>query len=253
MIYFIDVQGTLISDEDKSPINGAIEFIDHLNATSTPYVIITNNTKHSSKDFYNSLVQRGFNIPQDRYIDPLMVLEESVPKDGVAAYGAKQFLTTLESMGYELNYTDPKSVLVAIKDDFASEEYAQMIEFLLSGSKLVGMHETSLYAKNSKRYPGVGAILKMLEFATSSSYEVVGKPSELFYEKAKDLSGAKSFSDITIISDDPKGDLEGAKALGMRCIFVTSGKYRDASEIVPHLRLKPDAVYADLGEVLKSL
>lgn len=29
--YFIDVQGTLIDDINKDPINGAIEFIDTLN------------------------------------------------------------------------------------------------------------------------------------------------------------------------------------------------------------------------------
>ena len=30
-MYFIDVQGTLISDSDKSPINGACELIERLN------------------------------------------------------------------------------------------------------------------------------------------------------------------------------------------------------------------------------
>ena len=87
-------------------------------------------------------------------------------------------------MGYKLDYENPRTVLVAIKEDFSADEYAQMIDFLLSGAKLVGMHETSIYAKNNKRYPGVGAILKLLEFATSVSYDVVGKPSETFYKEA---------------------------------------------------------------------
>ncbi|RLD41678.1 MAG: HAD family hydrolase, partial [Bacteroidetes bacterium] len=37
-MYFIDVQGTLISDIDKSPIRGSIAFIDMLNKTETPYM-----------------------------------------------------------------------------------------------------------------------------------------------------------------------------------------------------------------------
>ena len=104
-----------------------------------------------------------------------MLLERRVPKEAVAAYGAPAFLQTLQEMGYILEYQNPKTVLVAIKEDFCADEYAQMIEFLLDGASLVGMHETSIYAKNSKRYPGVGAILKMLEFATSTPYTVVGK------------------------------------------------------------------------------
>jgi HAD superfamily hydrolase (TIGR01450 family) len=258
-MYFIDVQGTLISDADKSPIPGSIEFIDMLNAKNIPYMIVTNNTKKSSKDFLAFLNAQGFNFGFDKYIDPLMLLESRVDKNGVAAYGAGEFLKTLEEMGYKLDFKNPKSVLVAIKEDFTAEEYAQMIDFILAGSSLVGMHETSIYAKNSKRYPGVGAILKMLEFATSTSYTVVGKPSVAFYEEAlKRLqlqASEASFDKITMISDDVKGDLGGAKEMGMRTVFVTSGKYKTQEEIVPFLQesLKPDFVYADMQEILEQI
>ncbi len=258
-MYFIDVQGTLISDGDKSPIRGSIEFIDMLNEKKIPYMIITNNTKKSSEDFYNYLLSSGFKFDFSCYLDPLMLLESRVQKDSVAAYGAAEFLEVLKKMGYMLNYENPKTVLIAIKENFSADEYAQMIDFILNGASLVGMHETSIYAKNNKRYPGVGAILKMLEFATSCSYDVVGKPSISFYNEAlKRVQEQKSdtgFSDITIISDDVKGDLGGAKELGMKTIFVTSGKYKSADEIVPFLKeeLKPDFVYADMQEILETL
>jgi NagD protein len=258
-MYFIDVQGTLISDADKLPIAGSREFITHLNANNIPYMVITNNTKKASQDFYNYLNSIGFDFSFERYLDPLMLLEARVQKGAVAAYGAAEFLKTLQNMGYRLDYENPKTVLIAIKENFTADEYAQMIDFLLGGAKLVGMHETSIYAKNSKRYPGVGAILKMLEFATSSSYEVVGKPSVAFYEEAlhriQKQANDVEFSKITIISDDVKGDLGGAKELGMKTIFVTSGKYKTAEEIVPFLedRLKPDMIYKDMQELLETL
>jgi len=254
-LYFIDVQGTLISDEDKSPILGAIEFIDTLNENNIPYMIVTNNTKKASHSFYHFLQEKGFSFPFSRYLDPLMLLEERVEKTLVAAYGASEFLNTLTTMGYILNYETPKTVLVAIKEDFTHDEYAQMIDFLLAGASLVGMHETSIYAKNNKRYPGVGAVLKLLEFATSVSYDVVGKPSDAFYKEALVRLGKEvSFEEITMISDDVKGDLGGAKELGMKTIFVTSGKYRTQEEIVPFLKedLKPDFVYKDMQEILEQ-
>jgi len=257
-MYFIDVQGTLISDKDKTPIAGAIEFIEKLNREKIPYMVVTNNTKKESKEFYNYLQSIGLNFPQEHYIDPLMLLDGRISREGVAAYGSEEFLRTLEQMGYILEYTNPKSVLVATKENFMSDEYAQMIDFLLSGATLVGMHETSIYAKNSKRYPGVGAVLRMLEFATSSSYDVVGKPSIAFYAEAlrllqKQDKGA-SYEQITMISDDVKGDLGGAKELGMETLFVTSGKYKTAEEIVPLLEknVRPDFVYADMQEILEK-
>ena len=258
-MYFIDVQGTLISDEDKSPIAGSIEFLDMCNAKNIPYMVVTNNTKKDSSTFYNYLTSIGFNFDFDKYLDPLMLLESRVDKDSVAAYGADEFLKTLKSMGYKFNFTNPQTVLVAIKEDFSADEYAQMIEFILSGAKLVGMHETSIYAKNNKRYPGVGAILKMLEFATSCSYDVVGKPSVSFYNEAlirlKKQDIRAEFNKITMISDDVKGDLGGAKEMGMKSVFVTSGKYKTQDEIVPFLadELKPDFVYKDMQEILEKM
>lgn len=258
-MYFIDVQGTLISDKDKTPIDGAIAFIEKLNREKTPYMVVTNNTKKDSKEFYEYLQSIGFDFPREHYIDPLMLLEGRISKEGVAAYGSEEFLKTLEQMGYLLDYLHPKSVLIATKENFTSDEYAQMIDFLLSGAKLVGMHETSLYAKNSKRYPGVGAVLRMLEFATSSSYEVIGKPSVAFYAEALRLLQQQdikaSYKQIKMISDDVKGDLGGAKELGMETLFVTSGKYKTAEEIVPLLEenLRPDFVYADMQEILEKI
>lgn len=113
--------------------------------------------------------------------------------------------------------------------------------------------------KNNKRYPGVGAILKMLEFATSVGYDVVGKPSDAFYNEGLKCLQKQNpdaiFSDVAMISDDVKGDLGGAKELGMKSIFVTSGKYRTSEEIVPFLKeeLKPDEIYADMDEILRRI
>jgi len=258
-MYFIDVQGTLISDSDKSPIRGSIEFIDMLEQKNIPYMVVTNNTKKASSDFYNYLHSIGFNFSFKNYLDPLMLLESRVSKRSVAAYGAEEFLNTLVKMGYTLNYENPQTVLVAIKENFSADEYAQMIDFILSGASLVGMHETSIYAKNSKRYPGVGAILKLLEFATSCNYSVVGKPSVAFYDEAlKSLQtqdASATYEKLTMISDDVKGDLGGIKEMGAKTIFVTSGKYKNAEEIVPSLadELKPDAIYSDMQEILESL
>jgi NagD protein len=258
-MYFIDVQGTLISDEDKSPISGSREFIEMLNLKKIPYMIVTNNTKKASKDFHLFLRNLGFAFDFEHYLDPLMLLESRVEKNAVAAYGDREFIVTLQKMGFTLDYEKPKSVLLAIKDDFSANEYAQMIEFLLAGASLVGMHETSIYATKGKRYPGVGAILKMLEFATSTPYTVIGKPSVAFYEEGlkalKKQDKSASFEKIVMISDDVKGDLGGAKEMGMQTIFVTSGKYKTQEEIVPFLQesLRPDFIYADMQEILEKI
>jgi NagD protein len=255
-MYFIDVQGTLIDDVNRLPIEGSIELIDRLNNQEIPYMVVTNNTKEASEDFLAYLNTIGLNIPTTHYLDPLMVLRDTLPLQLVAAYGAPKFLERIEELGYKVDFDNPKSVLIGIKKEFSNDEYADMVGAIMKGAKLIGMHETTLYAKDGKRYPGVGAILKMLEFATGAAYEVVGKPSIPFYNQALARLQAQTsvtidFENITMISDDVKGDLIGIQALGAKTVFVLSGKYSDADEILPTVdKAKwPDEIKQSVKEV----
>lgn len=252
MSYLIDVQGTLIDDKNKLPIEGAIEFIDSLNEQKIPYVVVTNNTKVKSSEFYQFLQTLGFKIPQNHYLDPFMVLENVLHVKNVKSFGASEFCEVMEELGYEQQSTIPEAIVIASKKDFTAQEYALMIELVLGGAQLIGMHATSIYAKEKKRYPGVGAILAMLSYATGKSHAIVGKPSPFFYQEALNrlqLQGnIKSFEDVTMISDDAIGDLLGAKALGMKSILVLSGKCEKISEI-EHIRESLDTIVSRIGAI----
>lgn len=250
MNYLIDVQGTLIDDVDKLPISGAIAFIDRLNAQKIPYVVVTNNTKIPSQEFYQFLCDLGFKIPKNNYLDPFMTLEKVLHVKDIQSFGADEFVRVMDQLGYNQKATKPEAIVIASKKDFDSNDYASMIESILNGAKLVGMHATSIYAKDKRRYPGVGAILEMLSYATGASYDVVGKPSELFYNEAFRLLNSQkkvdSFNDVTMISDDAIGDLVGAKKLGMDTILVLSGKCKSKEEVL-HVNTFLDSIVANIG------
>lgn len=250
-MYFIDVQGTLISDDTRLPIQGAIEFIDYLNSSKIPYVVITNNTKHTSEEFLEYLHSIGFAIPKEAYLDPFSMLESSLKEKNIVAFGQKSFIEVLQTLGYTIDTQNPKALVISISKDYTSEDYAKMIEYASKGIEIIGMHETSIYAKDGKKYPGVGAILQLVSFATNRKYSVVGKPSVQFYEKARQMLGC-NFADITIISDDMIGDILGAQKLGIKGVFVLSGKIKDSNEVLPTLSIleQPKEVYKNIGELL---
>lgn len=238
MSYFIDVQGTLISDKDKKPIEGSREIIDSLNHLHIPYMVITNNTKELSEDFHEFLLSLGFNIPFENYLDPFMVLDKIVNTKEVRAFGADEFVESLKKMGFNTNSKNPKAMLIASKKDFNANDYASMIETALGDVEVIGMHATSVYAKDGRRYPGVGAILEMIKYATCKNYQIIGKPSSAFYGEAKRLLNFQQnsnidFRDITMISDDAIGDLCGIKKLGSKTVLVLSGKCKSEDEIKP--------------------
>jgi len=254
-MYFIDVQGTLIDDLRRQPVPGAVAFIDRLNRAKVPYLVVTNNTKHSSRAFLDHLRQIGFRIPDTHYLDALMMLEQKVARGNIAAYGSEIFLQQVARLGYTLDYHVPETVLVSVRADYASEDFAQMIGFLMRGARLVGMHDTTLYVKNAKRYPGAGAVIRLLSYAAGVPFSVVGKPSKAFYDEALRRLRLQSpdamFSSVTMISDDYAGDLTGAGELGMKTVLVLSGKVRPDDALVQRLRSEESGVvvYNDVSEI----
>ncbi len=246
--FFIDVQGTLICDEKREPIAGACEFIEALNEKEIPYVVITNNTKIKSDEFLESLKNKGLNIKN--YIDPFSLLTHMLTEKRIAAFGSDEFISIMQDLGYELDFENPQALVVSIKKEYTNEDYALMIECAIKAKKLIGMHETSIYSKDGKRYPGVGAIMQMIKFATNKEYNVVGKPSFNFYDQAREMMKL-DFQDITIISDDMIGDLIGAGKLDMKTALVLSGKIKDENEVLPTLKKEEYPTF--IGQNMQSM
>lgn len=251
-MFFLDVQGTLISDADKSLIYGAKELIDFLNTKNIPYVVITNNTKKI--DFLERLRQKGLAIKEGAYIDPFSVLGYILRPCKVAAFGAEEFIQSLERLGFEMDFENPMAVLVASYDDFKFQDFALMMEYAKEGVQFIAMHESSIYKKEGRLYPGVGSIMAMLQNAIDFKYQVVGKPSTAFYKEAlrllRNYNKNADFEDIKIISDDLKGDLVQAKELGMKTLLVLSGKISDTKGFDTGM---VDKIYPSVLEILKDL
>lgn len=251
-MFFLDVQGTLISDADKSLIYGAKELIDFLNTKNIPYVVITNNTKKI--DFLEKLRQKGLAIKEGAYIDPFSVLGYILRPCKVAAFGAEEFIQSLEKLGFEMDFENPMVVLVASYDDFKFQDFALMMEYAKEGVQFIAMHESSIYKKEGRLYPGVGSIMAMLQNAIDFKYRVVGKPSTAFYKEAlrllRNYNKNADFEDIKIISDDLKGDLVQAKELGMKTLLVLSGKIGDTKGLDTGM---VDKIYPSVLEILKDL
>lgn len=249
-LYLIDIQGTLIDDNNREPIEGAIEFIDSLNKNGVPYVLITNNTKFSTDEFRAYLREVGFCFDDNAYIDPLMCLKSHVGNKTIAAIGNKNFVESLKNQSYIFS-ENPDFLVISLKENLTYDDLATAVEMIQNGAKLIAMHATAIYAKNGRKYPGLGAIAKALEFATGVKAKVVGKPSVDFYKKALLMLGAKDKKEVTVISDDAIGDLIGAKQMNMKTVLVLSGKYDKEEQILPFLKSceLPDEVYASIADI----
>ncbi|WP_370519442.1 HAD hydrolase-like protein [Alcanivorax sp. DP30] len=71
--------------------------------------------------------------------------------------------------------------------------------------------------------------MRALEYASSQTAIITGKPSRAFFAQVLDNLGTGAEATL-MVGDDVHGDVEGALNSGMQACLVKTGKYREGDE-----------------------
>jgi 4-nitrophenyl phosphatase len=253
----IDLEGTLITGKAFKPIDGAARLIKELKNASIPVRIVTNNTTDSSISLFRKLNDVGISVEKREVISVLDVLGASLRPDKTTyVIGATALHETVSSFGcralLNLDNESPDYLIIGGGAEITNELLSTACTALLDHrAVLIGLHKNRLYVdEHGKTNIGVGAIINALEYASNTEAIIVGKPSRTFFDFAlNDIQG--SMSSNWCVSDDPYSDLVGAHEIGMKTIFVTTGKY--SREECAKLSAAPDFVFDSLDEVRSAI
>jgi HAD superfamily hydrolase (TIGR01458 family) len=72
-----------------------------------------------------------------------------------------------------------------------------------------------------------GAFVRALEHASGATAVVMGKPDRGFYDRAVQMLGVPK-SEVVMVGDDIRSDIDGAQQAGLAGVLVRTGKYTDA-------------------------
>ena len=253
--FLLDRDGVLNPAKGSAAHPDAVAWVRKLQQRGIPFLVATNQTTSSPAEVHASLVRQGFVIGPEQVHTPLSILFdtfEADPPRRIYVRGTDALKAFLSARGLEV-VDDPKVDTVVFGFDRAMTYggISKAIEAVFDhGARLVALHENNMF-RNPEGHlePGLGAWVRAVEYATGTTALVIGKPSRAYYETALAKLGT-SAQDTTMVSDDPVGDLVGAKRMGMHTVFVLSGKYQDrsvlSSEQVCH---QPDEVFEALHYV----
>ncbi len=253
--YLIDIEGTIVKDKSYTPIPGAVEWVENLKSNNKKFAIVTNNTTHKPKDLLSLLWKIGFELDEKNLHSCMsMTLDWLKSKDisncfVVGSNGLKKYL---KENGIRIHNGERIQAVVVGLDEKLNYNKLKLATSTLieNDAHLVALHANKVFTdKDGVIAPSVGPVVKALEYASGKKAVVLGKPSELFYErilKAFETSAQNSL----MISDDPLSDLVGAKKLGMKTAFVLSGKYKN-KDILDHLdkEFHPDFVVDSITRI----
>lgn len=254
-LYLVDIEGTIVKDKSFTPVEGATDWINSLGSSHHQLVLLSNNTTHKPEDLLAVLKDRGFDLRPENLLTCVSTALRWLKSEDVKrcfVIGSAQLKDYLNENGVGTPADDDvDAVLVGLDPSLDYEKLKVALSALVkNGASLLALHANRLYEdEKGELAPSAGAVVKALEYSSQKSARVFGKPSpEIYLEAARRFKAEPE--NCFMISDDPLSDLVGAKRLGMKAIFVTSGKYKD-KEIVNNLdkTLRPDWIHQGVKEI----
>ena len=254
-IYLIDIEGTIVKDKSLVPIDGAINWMNSLISSDRKFVLVSNNTTHKPIDLLSLLKNLGFNLEEKNLVTCVGAALDWLKSKRIKScfvIGTPELKSLLNENGIETKEDEKtETVLVGLDTSLDYQKLKIATNALVKNNAyLLALHENRLYKdEKGDLSPSVGAVVKALEYSCQKKAKVFGKPNPTFFREILKRLGAEP-EDCVMISDDPLSDLWGAKKLGMKTVFVTSGKYKD-EEILKSLnqKFRPDFVYQSINQI----
>ena len=270
----LDLDGVIVLKGELLP--GAGEALAELDARAIPYRIVTNTSLISRQSLSGWGDRLGAPIAASRIMsalsasaaytghrhpgEPLFVMAST---DALTEFAGQRLLS-----GEEADRPDARAAAVVIGDAPEAITYDNLnraFRLVRAGAELIGMHRNPWWLTPDGPTIDSGAMVTGLEFATERTARILGKPSpDFFREAATELvdevrrAGGRRLvrHDIAMVGDDIRTDVLAAQRVGLRGVFVLSGKHsRGDVETVVRGRgwRAPDGIAQTLLEVVRAL
>ncbi len=250
------MDGVLTKNKEFEPFEDAPAFISFIREKGIPFRIVSNNSTRTATDIASILRDRGLRIENEEIITPLVVLPSYLRNAGVKrvfVIGTRELTDFLAEEGFDVVYDSSVDAVVIGQDkeiEFFKIKTATSAVFL-NGAKIIPVNKSRIVRDSDGLYfPGSGSTANYIAYATNYEGDIpnLGKPSKEFIERA--LEGLPS-DRVYLVSDDIYTDLKGATELGIRTVFMTTGKY-DVQEL-EKANFKPDYVFNSLSEFMEEI
>ncbi len=245
----IDMDGVLYVGKEAIPGTGA--FLDFLREQGIGFLLATNNSTKTPKQYVNKLAEMGVAVRADEILTSAQATTEYLL--GIAPPGASIFVvgqdglfTALREAGFALVEERPEYVVVGMDFNVCYERLAQATLHIRAGAPFIGTNADRTFPSERGIVPGAGALLALLETATGVAPTVIGKPGTAIIEQALARLGARAAA-TGMLGDRLETDILAGQRAGLVTLLVLSG-VTDV-ETLAGSEIRPDMVFRDVGHL----
>lgn len=266
-LLLFDAYGVLVRGEGV--IEGAQALVEHLNATSRQYYILTNDASRHISTSFERFTQLGLSIPIERIITSGSLLVRYFKERDLS--GARTVvLGPVDSHQYALDAGaslvkpwEVDTLEVLVFGDMPTEEPVRWLEEAISAMlrtldaghtpKLVLPNPDLIYPKDTRRVGlTAGAIASMFDHIIKERYpglalkiDRLGKPHPYIFEEGMVRAGHTDRANTIMVGDQLVTDIQGAQDFGIDSALVTTGLVR-ADQDISRWPIRPTFVLESL-------
>jgi glycerol 3-phosphatase-2 len=223
----LDLDGCVWVGERPTP--GAAQAIEELRRSGKSVAFLTNDPRGSPEEYVRRLWAVGVKASLEEVVTVgaaiQHLLAQRAPRTETFVIGAPAIFRHVAEAGMRVvnrtsRETQAQLVVVAGHDELHFTELRVATQAVLAGAELIGAGRDPTFSREDGLWPGTGAIVAALEYATGRSARIIGKPQPQMFHAALDRLGPGR---ALMIGDRLDSDLAGAAAAGLDGAIVLSG------------------------------
>jgi NagD protein len=255
--YLIDMDGVIYRENQL--IAGAVEFVQALTATGTPFLFLTNNSAPTPEDLVVRLKHLGIHGLSRRHfytsaLNTADFLCAADPNCTVFAVGEGGLLAALHESKIPNDTIRPHYVVVG-EGAISMEKLSKAHECIERGARLVATNPDNWCPVTSeKTRPGAGATASFLEASTGRRAYYLGKPNGFMFQQARrKLAGVvgQRPDQVIMIGDTMETDIRGAFESGMASYLMLSGSTQ--FEMVGDYVYQPTRIMQSVADLVDEI
>ncbi len=246
-----DMDGVLY--EGDNPVAGAPEVIRFVQQNDIPFLFLTNTTSRSRLILVEKLAGFNIHVSEAQILTPPIAachwLQEN-NKGPVALFvppATRSEFDKLNIIDWQAAETVSAIVIGDLGEAWNFDTLNRAFRLLMHQPhpSLVALGLTRYWQASDGLRLDTGPFVKALEYASGQEAIVLGKPAKPFFTAALKLLGL-SASQVVMIGDDIRGDIDAAQQCGIDGLLVRTGKFRP-DDI--HLPITPRAILESIADL----
>lgn len=250
--FIIDMDGVLYRGQER--VVGAAECLNHLQEQGVPFILATNNSTKTPRQYMAKLSAMGIEVSDEHILTSALATamylsQVAPPRARVYVIGEEGLICSVKEQGFLITEKEVDFVVVGMDRQLTYEKLKIATLAIRAGASFIGSNPDTTLPSDDGLVPGNGASLAALEAATGVSPLIIGKPLPILLRLAMEKLGVTPAC-TAIIGDRLETDILGGKEIGLITILVLTGiSNREDLETSP---FQPDLVFDDIGRFCQA-